>query len=468
MYRVLLLFTVLVEGVFSQMVHPSNNDAFLQDEVASISIEINPEYMETILTDSIYSDYEYPASFTYISSSLTETIPNVGFRLRGNTSRNADKKSFKVAFNAFVQGQKWKGLEKMNLNGEHNDVSIMRSRLSNQILASAGLPCSRTSYVKLFINEEYKGLYINVEHIDDEFLQRRFIDDDEGNLYKCFWGADFNYLGNNQQAYADIYELKTNKTENDYTGLISLIEVINNSSDEDFPCDLWEVFDVELYLKTLAFEILIGHWDGHAVNKNNFYLYQRPSDGKFVFIQYDMDNTFGIDWFDVDWANKNIYFWGEDDRPLYQRVMNVPYFRDRFSMYMDQLLQDSFNPNVLIEQLNATQSMISEAALDDDYKELDYGFTDLDFLNAIDDAFGAHVSYSLNDYITTRYATASFQVEDYLSLEPPCNLGLEELLPESIIISVIDLNGKTINDIDSFRGIYLVVYSNGVVKKYVR
>ncbi|RCL77259.1 MAG: hypothetical protein DBW72_00100 [Flavobacteriales bacterium] len=468
MYRVLFLFMLLVKGVFSQMVHPSNNDAFLQDEVASISIEINPEYMETILTDSLYSDYEYPASFTYISSSFTETIPNVGFRLRGNTSRNAEKKSFKVAFNAFVQGQKWNGLEKMNLNGEHNDVSIMRSRLSNQILASADLPCSRTSYVKLFINEEYKGLYINVEHIDDEFLQRRFIDDDEGNLYKCFWGADFNYLGNNQQAYADIYELKTNKTENDYTGLISLIEVINNSSDEDFPCAIWNVFDVEIYLKTLALEILIGHWDGHAVNKNNFYLYQRPSDGKFVFIQYDMDNTFGIDWFDEDWANKNIYFWGENERPLYQRIMNVPYFRDRFNMYMHQLIQNHFNPTDLIGQLINTQSMISDAALADDYKELDYGFSDLDFLNAIEDAFGAHVSYSLNDYITTRNATASFQVEDYLSLEPPCNIGLEELLPESTIISVIDLNGKTINEIDSFHGIYLIVYSNGFVKKYVK
>ena len=112
--------------------------------------------------------------------------------------------------------------------------------------------------------------------------------------------------------------------------------------------------------------------------------------------------------------------------------------------------------------------MISDAALADDYKELDYGFSDLDFLNAIDDAFGAHVSYSLNDYITTRYATASFQVEDYLSLEPPCNLGLEELLSESIAISVTDLNGKAINNIDSFRGIYLVLYSNGVVKKYVK
>ena len=40
-----------------------------------------------------------------------------------------------------------------------------------------------------------------------------------------------------------------------------------------------------------------------------------------------------------------------------------------------------------MEQLNATQSMISEAALADDYKELDYGFSNLDFLNAIDDAF---------------------------------------------------------------------------------
>ena len=104
MYRVLFLFMILVEGVFSQMVHPSNNDAFLQDEVVSISIEINPEHMETILTDSLYSDYECPAIFTYAASNFTETISNVGFRLRGNTSRNAEKKSFKVAFNAFVQG----------------------------------------------------------------------------------------------------------------------------------------------------------------------------------------------------------------------------------------------------------------------------------------------------------------------------------------------------------------------------
>ena len=26
--------------------------------------------------------------------------------------------------------------------------------------------------------------------------------------------------------------------------------------------------------------------------------------GKFVFIEYDMDNTFGIDWFGIDWPSE--------------------------------------------------------------------------------------------------------------------------------------------------------------------
>ena len=225
---------------------------------------------------------------------------------------------------------------------------------------------------------------------------------------------------------------------------------------------------IHLNLLFQSLEILIGHWDGYAVNMNNFYLYQRPSDGKFVFIEYDMDNTFGIDWIDVDWAHKNIYFWGESDRPLYQRVMDVPYFRDRFTLYMAQLLQDYFIPANIISELNETQSLITQAALDDPYKELDYGFSNDDFLNAIDLAFGAHVSYSLSDYISTRYSTADFQLEEYLGLEPPCDLGIDNQYMTAMPERWIDLNGKAIKDINSFRGMYIIVYSNGLTKKQVR
>ena len=57
-----------------------------------------------------------------------DNFDQVGFRLRGNTSRYAQKKSFKVSMNTF-SNLKFLGLEKLNLNGEHNDPSIIRSKL---------------------------------------------------------------------------------------------------------------------------------------------------------------------------------------------------------------------------------------------------------------------------------------------------------------------------------------------------
>lgn len=71
---------------FGQLVHPTDNIAFLQNEVASVYIQISPADLNLILSDSLYSDHEFPATFRYLSSISDETVLNVGFRLRGNTS----------------------------------------------------------------------------------------------------------------------------------------------------------------------------------------------------------------------------------------------------------------------------------------------------------------------------------------------------------------------------------------------
>jgi len=194
------------------IVHPANNEAFLQNEVAEVHIQLHPNDLITLLGDSLYSDHHFAATFQYTSASYSDTIQNIGFRVRGNTSRNANKKGFKVSFNEFTSGQKFKGIEKMNLVGQHNDPSLLRYWMSLTTLTNNSLVSSRTSFVKLYINGQYKGLYLNVEHIDDEFLQKRFPGDDEGNLYKCTWGADLKYQGANQSAYYGPYELKTNKS----------------------------------------------------------------------------------------------------------------------------------------------------------------------------------------------------------------------------------------------------------------
>ncbi|MDP4743113.1 MAG: CotH kinase family protein, partial [Schleiferiaceae bacterium] len=102
----------------------------------------------------------------------------------GNTSRNSGKKSFKISFNSFQSGARWEGLKDLNLNSEHNDPSISRARIGWHLLSDLGLAASRVSPVRLYINGDFYGLYANVEHINDDYVERRY-GGKAGNLYKC-------------------------------------------------------------------------------------------------------------------------------------------------------------------------------------------------------------------------------------------------------------------------------------------
>ena len=467
-YPILVLAALCVSNTVKAQVHPADNNAFLQNEVASVYIEIDPINLGLMLhPDSLQANHEYSAKFKYVSLALVDSVDNVGFRLRGNTSRFAAKKSFKISMNTYVQGRKWLGLEKINLNGEHNDPSILRSYLSASLLRDQNVISSRNSYVRLYINNEYKGLYYNAEHIDENFLDLRFPGDDNGNLYKANWGADMKYLGTSQAAYVPYYELKTNKGTNDYSGLISFLNTLNTCSDADFPCVIQQILDVDLYLRTLVIEVLAGHWDGHAYNKNNFYLYQRPSDGRFVFIEYDMDNTFGIDWMGINWATRNIYQWSQSNqpRPLYTRLMNVPYFKDLYSFYMDQAIATFYNTQNLNTLLTDKQALIETAALEDTYKALDYGFTDQVFLDAITQAAGGHVTSSMYSFIVNRSATANNQTS-FQGLQNPCPLAIEEIqLPSFVPVKAYNLMGQEVPL--STKGQLLILQdSNGQTRTY--
>jgi spore coat protein CotH len=81
--------------------------------------------------------------------------------------------------------------------------------------------------VLLYINEEFYGVYINTEHIDEKFVRSRFGSND-GNLYKCLWPADLVFLGDDPEAYKVEYygrmpyELTINEEWDDYLDLGSI------------------------------------------------------------------------------------------------------------------------------------------------------------------------------------------------------------------------------------------------------
>ena len=417
----ILLFTGVSFLLQAQAVFPENGPLYVDTVVPRIDIFVNPDTLDWLYEEeNLESNIEFHAAFVFDNGTVRDSINPVGFRLRGNTSRYAQKKSFKVSFNTFTPGGKYYGVEKLNLNGEHNDPSIIRSKVCWDILRKWEIPAPRANHVRVYINNNYYGLYINVEHIDEEFVKSRFGKND-GNLFKCLWPADLDYLGSNPELYKlengsrRVYQLKTNKEADDYADLASFIDILNNTPDDELVCKLGSFFNVYDYLKVIAADILTGNWDGPIYNMNNFYLYHNTSSGKFEYIPYDLDNTLGIDWIGRDWANRNIYDWarhGDYVRPIYTRLINNPEFREQYSFYMKKLITGTLNIDSLTHQIEATKAMILPFVASDPYYSLDYGYTFTDFLNSYNQALGGHVAYGLIPYITTRMASIVQQLEN--------------------------------------------------------
>ncbi len=420
----LLLITLSLSSL-GQPHFPENGQLYDDTVIPRVDILVDPDTLDWLYEqENLESDIEFHAVFIFDNGTVRDTIDPVGFRLRGNTSRYSQKKSFKVSFNTFTKGGKYYGVEKLNLNGEHNDPSIMRSKIGWDLFRKWEIPAPRSNHVEVYINNDYYGLYISVEHIDEEFVLNRFGYND-GNLYKCLWPADLNYLGDDpdlykfQQGDRRAYELKTNKEADDYSDFAHFIDVLNNTPDEDLYCELEKVFNVNDYLKVIVMDIFSANWDGYIYNKNNFYVYRNTVSGKFEYIPYDLDNTLGIDWFGRDWGTRNIYDWqqhGDQYRPLYERLMNTTEFRDQYTYY-SKLFDELIDFDSLKNEILARRDMIFPSVSDDPYYPKDYGFTNQDFLNSFNQAWGNHVTYGILPYIQTRMSSTENQLEN-TSMKP--------------------------------------------------
>ena len=131
---------------------------------------------------------------------------------------------------------------------------------------------------------------------------------------------------------------------------------------------------------------------------------------------------------------------------------------------MQEALNSVFTGN-LIQELESKQTLIQQAAFDDNYKELDYGFTDQDFLNAIHTTFGNHVTNNFSDYISTRIQTATNQLAIYQGIENPCTLSINVIEEKVEVIERVDLLGRKINEKPLSNQVIIEILSNGKTRK---
>jgi hypothetical protein len=446
---------------------PDFGPVFPQNEVTSVYITIDADSLQSMIAN-LENEHEFPASFVFESQSITDTVNNIGLRLRGNTSLTAAKKSFKISFNTFDAGGDWQGMEKMNLLATVNDPSLMRSKLSHDLYRKYGVAAARTSYTRLYINNEYRGLYLNVEQIDEQMASTYFDNQGDGNLYKCTYPADLDYISNNPDDYKFAlwgtrhYELKTNEYIDDYSDLSTFISVLNNTPAANLSCALAQKFHVSEYLKIAAIDVLLGNWDNHIFLKNNFYLYHDQLTDRFRFIPYDLDNTLGIDWIGIDWANRSLYNWSMDgeDRPLYTRLMENVAYRDLFSKHVEVLCDHYFHPDTLAAQIEHWQDLIAPHIEADPYYPIDFGYDMPDFYNAPTESCCNHVPFGILTYVEARRASALEQLESYEQVTDA------QWITQRIDTNVVSLRTQIEGPVNSVQANYSwdgVVYSSGTM-----
>ena len=141
-----LVFATLLMAARAFTPPPNNPDymqgdefVFLADEVTVVEITLNPSDFTDLLNDP-HSDELKTASMRWKNSRIDETLANVGFRVRGGVfTRGATRKSWKIDVKAFSPGREFYGLEEIDLNGDHNDETMLRRHLAHEFLHRMGL-----------------------------------------------------------------------------------------------------------------------------------------------------------------------------------------------------------------------------------------------------------------------------------------------------------------------------------------
>ncbi len=382
--------------------------------IAKIFIHIPPDSFQFMLKNLVHTRY-MRADMVYEK----DTVRDIGLRLRGNTSLKHKKKSFKISFNEFVPERTYQGVSKLNLRGSANDPTMVREKLFYEIWEKAEMPKRQAAFAELYINKEYMGLYTNIEEIDKAWLERSYGNGD-GNLYKCTWPADLAYLGDDQQNYKKImnnplertYDLVTNQKEDDYERFVLLLKTLNEPLNEAFPDKISAVLNVHSALKSYAIDVATGNWDDYFYNKNNFYLYDNPTTGKFDFFTFDTDNSLGIDWVNRDWAKRDLTTWhrASEARPLITQLLAVPAFKELYLRYLDEITEEITYPEVIFPRINELRDQVTAAATADTYRSLDYGYDLSDFYNGFEKTVDVHTPYGIKPFLVARYVSTRNQL----------------------------------------------------------
>jgi hypothetical protein len=191
----------------------------------------------------------------------------------------------------------------------------------------------RADWATVIINGRDLGLYVMLEGADKTFLKRYF-KNVKGNLYD---GGFCQEVSPNLQAHSGEHP-------DDHSDLRRLMAAVGERDPQARWASLKQVLDTDRFISSLAVEVLMCHWDGYAMNRNNYRVYHDLDTDRMVFIPHGMDQMWGL----PEWEGRSSP--ESSIRPgmrgaVARAVMNTP---EGSRLYLERI--ESLRTNLFLEE----------------------------------------------------------------------------------------------------------------------
>lgn len=335
---------------------------------------------------------------TYFGDEEMIFIPDVGVRTKGNDfSRYPPQESngtirpvhYVIKFNEtfdeeegtleyeWLKTREIFDLEKLALKWNRNfDPTYISELYAHRLFQEAGVIMPKITLTKVIIRIDgvvrMTELYTAQEYMDEEFIRRNFITDpsnDVGDLYKVIFPGTLEPITNmNMVGIRDwrtntrpVYGKETNQDSLDYAPLLRFTRDLDRYTGETLQIFLEDKFNVDMFIRSMAANVLLGNPDDYRGNANNYYLYFGQDD-YLTYIPFDYDHCMGQGWDGaytmIFWETpvfinysigNDIYIWEgnsftplSDNTPLVDKVLEFEEFQILYENYLEEFITEGY------------------------------------------------------------------------------------------------------------------------------
>ncbi|ORX87161.1 coth-domain-containing protein [Anaeromyces robustus] len=258
----------------------------------------------------------------------------ITFNLAGVSSRENCKPSYNIK----IRGkQELYGRKQFKLRPDIGDPTNLRTKLVADIHNKLGLRSISASYITLYINNEYMGLYILMDAYKLSWVEYVYGEKNTTSLYK----SEYLYLSDLEPGFTN-----ENDEVHDFSDIHNFLKAIDEA---ESVADLEPIFEVDHFLTEMAIEYLTGAYE-HVQSGHNYYLYKQPN-GKWIYLSYDFDLDMGME-------SSPIISFEEFSSPLH--IIELLIFNNptRFERILKEIVNKVFNPSTLFPHINELKKFI--------------------------------------------------------------------------------------------------------------